>query len=190
MHWLHFASTANLTHYSVHAKRGWKGMVAAGILTDFGGTAEHDFWSPYWRYQGGHAVCNAHLLRELDAAGELDGQEWAAGLAGLLAEIKDAVSEAKQGGAERLSRRQLTRYREEYDEFVGQGLEANPPRSGSKRQSRAGNLAHRLHSHAHEVLRFASDFRVSFDNNQAERDVRMVKLQEKISGGWRSLDGA
>jgi transposase len=144
--------------------------------------------------------CNAHHLRELAGVAALPGQRsWATGMAALLIEAKWAVQRAVAAGTDRLDPRRLDHYRTRYQTIIEEGWRANPPpaaarpssgRSSRQRRSKPANLLARLDDHREQVLRFATDFRVPFDNNQAERDIRMAKLQQKISGSWRTLAGA
>lgn len=199
LHWLHVASTSEYTHYSVQTKRGQEGMNAAGILLSFFGTAVHDAWGPYWKYPCFHALCNAHLLRELTFIFEQEGQVWANAMSKLLLEIKKRVCEKKDstGG---LDVTEVIMFVQRYDKILEMGLaeetRLNPtqPQSMKKRgrhkQSKAKNLLDRLTEHQKEILAFMHDSRVPFDNNLAERDVRMMKVQQKISGTFRSKQGA
>jgi transposase len=197
LHWVHSASTSLLSLFSVHAKRGKVAMDAAGVLPWFGGVAVHDGWAPYWRYQDvTHALCGAHLLRELEAIGEEPGQGWAAGMAELLVDAKLVGDRARAAGAGQVEDAVLGRLRARYRRLLADGQAANPSppaigrRRGRARRSPAANLLVRLDAHRDEVLRCLDDTRVPFDNNQAERDLRMVKLQQKISGCWRTPAGA
>jgi transposase len=197
LHWVHSASTSLLSLFAVHAKRGKVAMDAAGVLPGFGGVAVHDGWSPYWRYPDvRHALCGAHLLRELEGISDEPGQGWAAGMAELLVDAKLAADRARAGGAERIDAALRARLQVRYQRLLADGRSANPPppargrRPGRRRRSPAANLLGRLDGHRDEVLRFLDDGRVPFDNNQSERDLRMVKLQQKISGCWRTLAGA
>jgi transposase len=199
LHWLHAACTDRLSLFTVHPKRGKQAMDQAGVLAGFQGVAVHDGWSSYAPYQQAtHARCNAHHLRELAGVAALPGQRaWATGMAALLIEAKWAVQRAVAAGADRLDPRRLDHYRARYQTIIAEGWRANPAatrasgdRGGRRRRSKAANLLARLDDHRQEVLRFATDFRVPFDNHQAERDIRMAKLQQKISGGWRTLAGA
>ena len=195
LHWLHSASTKTLTSYSVHAKRGQAGMDAAGILPHFDGIAVHDGWRCYRHYEGGHALCNAHHLRELTAVQEQDGQAWAQAMAALLVEIKRTVQTATGQKRVCLSADEQTAFRVRYRQLLCAGYAANPPPSatgkrGKPKQSRARNLLDRLQEYEADTLRFMVDFAVPFDNNLAERDIRMVKVQQKVSGAFRSLAGA
>jgi transposase len=195
LHWVHSASTASLSLFTVHAKRGKVAMDAAGVLPSFGGVAVHDGWSPYWRYSDiGHALCGAHLLRELEAIADEPGQGWAAGMAELLVDVKLVADRARAAGMRQVDDDARARVHARYQRLLADGQAANPPpraaHRGRLRRSPAANLLARLDRHRNEVLRSLDDCRVPFDNNQAERDLRMVKLQQKISGCWRTPDGA
>jgi len=199
--WLHVASTEGLTSYDVHAKRGQEAMEDAGILGKFNATAVHDHWKPYFKYnECDHALCNAHHLRELHFIEKQYQQSWAADVADLLLEIKAAV-EATPKPAMSLSPSELEAFETRYDAVLQSGFEANPAPSVSpnvgevKKRGRPKrlppvNLLIRLRDFKAEVLAFMSDFRIPFDNNQGERDVRMVKVKQKVSGGFRTLEGA
>jgi transposase len=172
-------------------------MDAAGVLPGFAGVAVHDGWAPYWRYRHvTHALCGAHLLRELDAITEEPGQGWAAGMAELLVDGKLVADRARAAGACRVEDAARARLQARYERLLADGQAANPPPPASGRRRRraprspAARLLARLDAHREEVLRLLDDTRVPFDNNQAERDLRMVKLQQKISGCWRTLAGA
>jgi transposase len=193
--WIHSASTETLTLLTVHRKRGLEAMVAAGVLPDFRGVAVHDNWAPYRNFDGAlHALCGAHHLREL-ACAEEQGQAWGLGMGCLLLDTKDAVEQAKAAGRKQLSRRALAELHASYREMIKLGYEENPGLTGQQegrqpKRTKAQNLLLRLDQREREVLRFAHDFRVPFDNNLSERDLRMVKLQQKISGCWRTGQGA
>ena len=195
LRWIHVAATDSWTLYHLDERRGSTAMDAAGVLPGFTGVAVHDGHLPYRSYPVVHALCNAHHLRELAGIAELTGQDWPTRLADLLVEIHLGVEAAKGTGASALPARRLAAFRRRYDTLVADGRRLNPPpaRTGKRGRPRLGPAAAllaRLQLHRDDVLRFAVDFRVPFDNNQAERDVRMVKLQQKISGGWRSKLGA
>jgi transposase len=199
LHWVHSASTGLLTLLTVHAKRGKVAMDAAGVLPGFVGVAVHDGWAPYWRYQDvRHALCGAHLLRELEAITDEPGQGWAAGMAELLCDAKLVADRARQAGYKQVDEAALATLVARYQRLLADGERANPPprpqRAGRRRRrqprSPAARLLDRLDAHRDEVLRFLDDLRVPFTNNQAERDLRMVKLQQKISGCWRTPAGA
>ena len=193
--WIHVACTNRWTLYHLDERRGKTAMDTAGVLPDFSGIAVHDGLATYRRFEVVHALCNSHHLRELLGIAQASGQDWPTELAELLVEIHVAVETAKAIGAAALSARRLSAFRDRYDALVTQGQRLNPPPPRTGKRGRpalgpAGALLRRLEVYRDDVLRFATDFRVDFSNNQAERDVRMVKLQQKISGGWRSEDGA
>ena len=196
LHWIHVACTDTWTLFHLDATRGKTAMDAAGVLPTFTGVAVHDGWRAYKRYeQASHSLCNAHHLRELAGMAELTGQGWTTELAELLVKLHLAVELAKAAGHTKMPTRQLRTFSKRYDALVAQGQKLNPPPPRTGKRGRpalgpAGALLARLESHRADVLRFATDFAVPFDNNQAERDIRMVKLQQKISGGWRSDTGA
>jgi transposase len=195
LHWLHSASTSGLTFYGCHAKRGRLALDALGILPRFGGVAVHDAYSSYWGYTAcAHGLCNAHLLRELIAQHEA-GEAWASEVAGLLIEIKAAVARAVTVGETALEQEVRANFERRYAEIVEEALRAHPPPPASGQRGRtpqgdARNLLLRLDKHRASVLRFMSDFAVPFDNNLAERDLRMIKVRQKVSGGFRTLAGS
>jgi transposase len=197
LHWLRSASTEALVYYSPQKKRGHEGMRGAGVLPRFQGRAVHDGWASYFTYSCDHALCNAHHLRELTFLAERHAQAWAAELKGLLIEMKQTVEAAKEAGKSALTKKTLRSLVKRYDAALKQGERANPlpppeavPRRGRKKQTPARNLLDRLRRSRRETLAFLYDFAVPFDNNRAEREIRMMKVQQKISGGFRSQDGA
>jgi transposase len=198
LRWLHTASTDTLTWYQVHAKRGTEALEEANILPRFAGVAVHDAWHSYFYYQHcTHGLCNAHHLREFKLMHEHYGQLWAAEMAALLRDIHRTVEKHRAEGKESLSGSLLQGFERCYDSVLGAALEAipslpDPPvrQRGRKKQHPAKNLHDRLSGHKQAVLRFMYDFRVPFDNNQAERDIRMIKAQQKISGTFRTFRGA
>lgn len=191
LQWIHSVSTEQFTYYGIHNKRGKEAMDAIGILPKIQGRIVHDFWESYLGYdQCMHAYCNAHIVRELRALYEQHNQQWIKELIDLLFEINNSVQSKK------LSKNKITRNKKRYDELIVTGMRLHPKNRGEPhlpgriKQSKARNLLERLRDHRDEVLAFMYDPRVPFTNNLAERDLRMVKVKQKISGTFRSQDGA
>jgi transposase len=195
--WLHVASTQFLTWYGHHRKRGHQATEAMQILPNFRGTMVHDFWASYFRYPSRHALCNAHILRELAGITENYGQKWSDQLRALILEMRTDV-DAVRGTSGSLSREKIVEFELKYSRIVKEGFAENPiphwsiqpMKRGRKKQSKAKNLLDRCHKYKTQILSFMRDFSVPFSNNQAERDIRMAKLQQKISGTFRSEEGA
>lgn len=197
LHWLHSASTKTATVCQIHPKRGTQAMDAMGILPKRTGWSVHDFWKPYLKYgQARHSLCNAHLIRELIFLAEQRQQDWADELLDLLLEIKRMVKTTRQEQGNALLPEQVIDFETRYEQLVMQGEQANPPNTrregqrGRIKQSTATNLLARLRNHREKILAFMYDFKVPFDNNLAERDIRMAKVHQKVSGGFRSEGGA
>ncbi|WP_172632486.1 IS66 family transposase [Dictyobacter arantiisoli] len=198
-HWMHVAATAALTHYAVHPKRGAEAVDAIGILNGFRGVSVHDGWATYWKYACEHALCNVHHLRELTFVFEEQHQAWAGEMKRLLLAMNEAVKEAQQHGLRQLHPSELADWKARYHAVLQAGEQANPldppPKEeaikrGRRKQSTARNLLDRLSKHQDAVLLFLENFAVPFDNSRAERDIRMVKVQQKVSGCFRSSLGA
>lgn len=195
--WLHSASTIWLTWYGPHAKRGKEALDSFNILPAFAGVAVHDGWRPYADYDCQHALCNAHHLRELIYIWETTQQTWAQDMITLLRQAKREADDNLTRGNTSLAPARLADYRRRAEALVAQGQRDNPAQArnpaldprGKTKQSFAYNLLARLQRYATEVWRFIADHRVPFDNNQAERDIRMPKLKQKISGGFRVMHG-
>ena len=195
--WLHIACTVWLTFYRISPKRG-------SLLSDVIGIVVHDHWKPYYTMEGVlHALCNAHHLRELQALVDIEKEEWARRMQRLLRRACHATHLARDRGVP-LDPRLVAQFRRRYDTIVTEGLAfhqnqpplATPPTNGGRKRRgrpprRTGhNLLLRLSTRKDDVLRFLDDPTVPFTNNQAERDGRMMKVRQKISGGFRAQEGA
>jgi transposase len=199
LHWFHVSCNEYLTYYVVHAKRGQIAMNAIGILPNFKGRAIHDDLPSYFRYGCDHGLCNAHHLRSLEFLLERYPQAWVQKLKDLLLEIKAAVEKAVSKAKTRLPAKTLDNCSSRYDAILKQGFKQCPSpaepegqkrKRGRPKQSFAKNLLDRLRDHKEAVLAFMYDFNVPFENNLAERDIRMLKVKQKISGCFRSFHGA
>ena len=196
--WMHVSATEQLTFYAVHPKRGKAALDAIGILATFQGVSLHDGWRAYWQFGCRHALCNVHHLRELTFLHEEQQQSWAGEMKEVLLDIKAAVAQARAQGRSHLHPLEVADWKARYRAVLAQGYQANPPpdppaeagKRGRRKQSKARNLLDRLSKQQDAVLRFWDDFAVPFDNSLAERDIRMVKVQQKVSGCFRSTAGA
>lgn len=192
-HWLHSASNKEWTHFFPHIKRGTEAMNAINILPFYQGVLCHDHWKPYYKYDCTHSLCNAHHLRELTRTWEQDNQAWALDMKQLLEEINRATHEA--GGL--LLYYEAEKCKKQYRELLEKAeIECPPPdipekpKRGRIKRSKARNLLERLIDFEQDVLRFMTNENVPFTNNAAENEIRMTKVQQKISGCFRSIDGA
>jgi len=193
-HYLHNVSNDKYTLFYPHKKRGCEAIDEMGVLPLYNGIICHDHWLPYYRYGGLHSLCNAHHLRELERAYEQDGQQWAQKMAILLKEINNATQSA--GGC--METEQSNRYRRKYRALLREAdIECPAPdesnrtgKRGKVPRSKSRNLLERLRDHEDDVLRFMDNKIVPFTNNQAENDIRMTKVHQKISGCFRSMMGA
>jgi transposase len=193
--WLHCVSNLLWTYYYPHEKRGSEAMDKMGILPKFKGLLCHDHWKPYYKYSCTHCLCNAHHLRELQRAFEVDDYKWAKNMMDLLLKASHATINA--GG--QLAAKDSKKYRNRYDKIIEEGEIKCPPPDEKQRQkgqrgrlkrSKSRNLLERLKNFKDDVLRFMENPVVAFTNNQGERDIRMIKVQQKISGSFRSMKGA
>ena len=195
LHWLHVASTEALTYYLPHKKKGGIAIDEIGILPFFEGTAVHDGFKSYFNYFCDHGLCNAHHLRELICVYEDFDQQWAQQMIDFLLEVKERREKSKGNS---FAAKTIRGFEDRYREILRIGIEANPPppdppgkkKRGRKKKSKPLNLLERLQKHEKATLAFMYDFSLPFDNNQAERDARMMKVQQKISGTFRSFHGA
>lgn len=192
--WLHSASNLCWTYFAPHEKRGAEAMNAIGILPKFNGILCHDHWKPYYKYDCTHALCNAHHIRELTRAWEQDGKQWAQNVQKLLEKINRKVNDA--GGV--LNTKESENYRQEYRSILQKGEKESPPPDETQRNGKRGrlkrtksrNLLERLQDYEDDVLRFMDNEIVPFTNNLGENDIRMTKVQQKISGCFRSTEGS
>jgi transposase len=201
LHWFHVNSTRWLTLYHWHQQRGQKAMDAIGILPAYTGRAIHDRFSSYDYYACGHSVCGAHLLRDCLLIAERDHQGWAQEMHDLLLRMSQITARFRAAGAQRLPQAERDELVLQYFAILEQGfafhrLHAPPPNApvpkkpGRHKQDDAKNLLDALLARAEQVLAFLDDLTVPFSNNLAERDLRMIKVQQKISGTFRSAEGA
>ena len=197
-HWIHVFSTNKLTHYGCHAQRGKKAVQSINIIPKFQGTLVHDAWATYWKYACEHSLCNAHTLRELTAISEQAQQAWAAEMHQFLREEYKEKKGRNAAGEERITATVYEEKCQRYRAIVQKGLGENTPQQraetdkkrGRIKQTPAHNLLMRLKNHEQEILTFIREVDVPFDNNQAERDLRMIKVQQKISGTFRDEGSA
>ncbi len=193
-HWLHCTSNDLWTYFFPHERRGAIATEAIGILPEFTGILCHDHWKPYYTYECAHSLCNAHHLRELTRAWEQDNQKWAKSMKALLENMNHAVNDA--GG--QLGSVESKKYRHKYRAVLKKAEAECPPpdeiqregKRGRMKRSKARNLLERLRDFENDVLRFLDNKIVPFANNLGENDIRMTKVQQKISGCFRSMDGA
>lgn len=194
--WAHVASTDKLTHIDVQEGRGKEGMDAIGILMMFVGTMIHDCWAPYFHYACRHSLCVAHLLRELIGVKENTGQAWAQSLIDLLLIMKQTKENLISHGYDAASAYYLKKYSQMFDTILSDALIHNPipvrepGKRGRLKRGKTGALTDRLILYKDMYMLFFTDFSVPFDNNQAERDIRMFKVKLKVSGCFRTLKGA
>ena len=192
--WVHSASWGKFVLVTVHAKRGKDGMKAAGILPSFTGIAVHDAWKPYDSFENvaGHALCGAHVLRELtpvtETGTDLD-KTWAQQAIDALLVLNAAAEAARAAGKTAVDPEILAEHEDWYRKAAAAGIALNAGRNGKLQQKRHA-LATRMQSREDDYLRFARDLRVPFTNNAAEQAIRMSKLRIKISGCMRSMAGA
>ncbi len=197
--WVHVHSNENWTYLFPHKKRGQEAMNEIEILQYYKGTLCHDHWKPYYKYKNmSHALCNAHHIRELERVWEQDKQEWGRKMKELLYKINQEVDNA--GG--KLEHNISNKWKEQYRKILTEAeIECPPPKTpeqkfnekkkrGRLKRSKARNLLERLRDFEDDVLRFMDDSNIPFTNNLGERDIRMLKVQQKISGCFRSFDGA
>lgn len=185
-YWIHCLCNESLTYFHVDPKRGQDAMERMGVLARFGGQLVHDHWKPYFLYLCTHVLCNAHHLRELERAIEQDFQKWAKRMKALLEEMNALVNDS--GG--KLSKKKIKQYQKQYRRILKAADKECPENKNQRAQSKSRNLLGRLTAFEEETLRFMVDEETPFTNNQGERDLRMNKVQQKISGCFRTERGA
>lgn len=194
LHWLHSVSNDQYTYIETHERRGNKATDGIGLLSKFLGTLVHDFWKSYFAYTNcQHALCNVHILRELTGIVDNFHWKWAGNMKSLLVELYNHVK--AEGGF--LTGKMLADYREQYDAVLAQGQLEDPfvscgqfpVKRGRVPKTKSQNLWDRMFQYKEDILRFTTDWEIPFENNQAERDLRMSKLYQKVSGGFRSENG-
>ena len=196
--WVHVASDQDYTYLTINQKRGQAGMDAADVLPHARGIIVHDCWGSYWKYQDvTHAICCAHLLRELNGVIEIHPEQtWAAKFKKLLLDMKKVRDKALLSDKDEVSYYHRHKFDMEYDAILKTAYEENPipetpaKKRGRKKKGKVLNLICRLDNYKESVCLFIKNLCVPFDNNQAERDLRMVKVKTKVSGCFRSEEGA
>jgi transposase len=199
LNWMHTASNSTLTYFEVHPRRGMKGIESARIFQNFSGKAIHDHWKWYFNNKNcEHGLCNAHHLRELTFAEERYDQTWSVNMKAHLTNINDQIQVLKESGMTKFDKKTLKAYSSKYSKILRDGIKGLPTLSNNEKQScrknpkkhKIENLHDRLQGFKKEALAFMYDFTIPFTNNQTERDHRMEKVKQKISGGHRSRKGA
>ena len=189
LQWLHVLSNEMYTLYVAHKKRGNEADKETGILPAYSGVLVHDHLKGLYSFPCGHAECNAHILRYLKSAAETNKRAWAAAMITLLVDANNTVKEHKAKNIPALDDALLAGYRARYDEILEQGSLEFFQGGNKDNNSEDMKLLRRLKEYKREHLRFLSDFQVPFDNNLAERDLRMIKSKTKVSGCFRGNEG-
>ncbi|MFI5164835.1 MAG: IS66 family transposase [Bacteroidia bacterium] len=195
--WLHVAANEQWTHFSPHKIRGSEAMTDIGIVPNFKGTLCHDHWKAYYIFGCLHSLCNAHHIRELERAFEQDNQQWAFSMKTLLLAMNNDMKKA----GDKLPEEIIHAYYVQYKAVIAAGdVECPCPekpvpidgkkKRGKMKKSKSRNLLERLSNFEEDTLRFMEDVDVPFTNNLAERNLRMTKVHQKISGCFRSMEGA
>ena len=199
LHWVHVAATTTLTHYGWHRRRGQEAMTALEIWPNFRGRAMHDRWASYDQFACAHSLCGAHLLRDCLFVAEQEHQPWGQQMFELLLLMDHTAKQWRQQGATTLPKTLRDDLLAQYFEILAKGFavhhpqaspDGRPKKPGRKKQDASKNLLDALLVRAEDVLAFLDDLTLPFTNNLAERDLRMIKVQQKISGTFRSCDGA
>ncbi len=196
LHWSHVISTSVLTYYMIHAKRGSEAIDDMEILPYYDGVAVHDHWKPYYKYECIHSFCNAHILRELNGVIENESVLWASDMHKLLTQMNDYIYSLKEKSKTSPSKGKIQQFYQRYDNICKSAQNYYPPpieipkTKRKPKQSKGKNLLDRLVEHKEGTLMFFVNLLVPFTNNLAERDLRMLKVKEKISGCFASFKGA
>jgi transposase len=194
--WLHVLTTDRHTLYMPHARRGREAMEAMGIIADYEGTLIHDFWKAYNDYKCCHGLCNIHHQRDLTFCEEIENSRWAANMKQLLSDLFEKVNKAKAENKDSLQTNQLAYWSNKYDRLIAAGWKEHPlpkkrtAKRGAIKKSKTQNMLHRFANYKEWILAFARDFRIPYGNNLAEQAIRMMKVKQKISGCFRSEQGA
>jgi len=194
--YLHVICGKDITYYSIHRRRGQEAIEAIGIIPRYKGKFMHDFFKTYFKYSCEHLLCNAHQIRELIFVIEEEKQEWARPMMELLLEIKEEVENKKLIGKSSFEKEEIERYENRFDKILLEGFKENNMVDKKERpkkrvkQSKGANLLDRFKEYKKETLGYMYDFEAPFDNNLAERDLRMMKVKQKISGCFRSIEAA
>lgn len=197
--WLHTLCTDSYTYYAVHTKRGAEAMNDMGVLPNYTGKLVHDFWKPYYEFDNcKHRLCNTHHLRDLTFCHQIEASSWAGQIKKLLIDLLDKVWMTKNQDADAtsLSKGQLQYWESKYDKLMKQGESLHPPpekqkgKRGVTKKSKTQNMLERFINCKDQILDFAKDFQTPFGNNLAEQAIRMMKIKQKISGCFRSKQGA
>lgn len=195
-HWLHTASNKRHTFLGIHPKRGYQALQDFGILEKYAGRLVHDCWATYFRLKNcQHSLCNPHLIRELVFAQEQLQQQWAAKMRRLLLE----AYEYRKARKTEVGPKSKHGWHVRYGRIIAEGYRENPQindppgakkKRGRPKKTKSRNLVERMDRYRDQILAFLWDPQIPFSNNQAERDIRMVKVKQKISGGFRTLQNA
>ena len=196
LNWTHTISTSIVTYYMIHQKRGKDAIDVMGILPYYKGIAVHDHWKPYYQYNCTHSYCNAHYLRELVGITENENARWASDMHTLLTNMNNYIYKLKENSKSEPSKGKIQQFYQRYDDICKAAQKFYPPPTEipktkrKPKQSKGKNLLDRLVTYKDETLRFFTNLLVPFTNNLAERDLRMIKVKEKISGCFASFKGA
>ncbi len=194
--WLHTISTEKHSYYAVHTKRGTEAMNDINILPNYKGELVHDFWKSYHDFDCGHGLCNVHHLRDLTFCHEIEKSSWAGQAKQILLDLHAKVMMVKEQGQNALSKGQMQYWSRKYDDLMDQGLRMHPVakkqkgKRGVAKKSKTQNMIERFINCKDQVLAFAKNFLIPFGNNIAEQAIRMMKVKQKISGCFRSQQGA